>query len=105
MLKKIGLISLLIFCLIFSNLVFALDAICLNNNTLQYNRTYLICTNINPNGNWTNITEYEPCPYGCDNITFTCNPSTYQANIYNIGIVIVTIIAMVLIYKFGRSKK
>lgn len=72
--------------------------ICTDNETLFVNRSIKI------NGDINNTQEWIYCEYECDNITKSCNPSDYEASIYNFGILILAIVGFYLIYRFARSR-
>jgi hypothetical protein len=72
---------------------------CIDNQTLSHNITYLI--QIDQNESTINMYVTEPCEYGCDNSTMTCNtnPSnqyvTYAIILLIIGIIILVTIKVI----------
>jgi len=55
---------------------------CLDANNLD--------SGVSVGGAYTSIVEH--CEFGCDNITYTCNPSYLQQNAYFGGIVLVLVV-------------
>lgn len=79
---------LIIFCLFCSigKADIKINRTCIDNTTLQI---------IEPN-----VTEV--CAYGCDNVTNTCNPPSYQTDFFYFLIMLIIIIGFVMLYKFLR---
>jgi len=69
-------------------------SLCSDNNTLFINRTVVI------NAVANNSQEYVWCASGCDNITFVCNPTAYQQNLYNFAIVMGIFVFFALLIKW-----
>lgn len=68
---------------------------CSDNYTLStYNYTSI------EDGSVFSYNEY--CPNECDNVTYMCNPATYQQSMINIFIVIIVIVAVALVYRWSR---
>lgn len=42
------------------------------------------------------------CAYGCDNVTSSCSPAPYEANIWTLAIIIGIIIAIAALYRWSR---
>lgn len=70
--------------------------VCIDNKTLITNNTIII------NGNANNTVVYTACDNGCDNVTFACEPSTYEASLMNFGVMLLVIFGIGLIYRYGR---
>lgn len=75
--------------------------ICVDNTTLGHNITYQIT--IDQNRSFVNVWVTEPCEYGCDNVTMSCQ----QATITNYSIYFIVIIALLIgfgvLYKMFRG--
>lgn len=73
------------------------DRYCITNNTLMilYNYSY--------NGQTITLTNNKNCPYGCDNVTYSCNMNTFEMNMWFGLVAIGLIIAIgVIIRLWGR---
>jgi hypothetical protein len=66
---------------------------CSDDNTLRDTTT------ITFNAISYNITEDDLCAYGCDNVTFTCNPAPYVQDLLEISIIAMFFIALIIIGK------
>ena len=69
---------------------------CTDNTTLIKNITY------NDNGNSSFFEITDSCVNGCDNITASCSPAPYEANLMNMGLIIAIIVGIVLLWRYAR---
>jgi len=75
------------------------DTYCLNDITLVINRTLMTSDGVS----W--YATFPPCVFGCDNVTLSCNPPQYEANVFIMAIIIIIIIGCILVYRFARSRR
>jgi hypothetical protein len=70
---------------------------CSDNNTLTSQKV------INYNNQTYSFSEDVYCRNGCDNVTLSCNPEKYVANIGTFAVIIIVIVGIILLYsKYGR---
>jgi len=77
---------------------------CYDTITLLHNITYII--KIDNNQSTVLVNAYEPCEYGCDNSTNTCNVAPSQEyttyGLYLLGIIIAILLILILIKVLSR---
>lgn len=76
--------------------------ICTDNETLGHNVTYTIT--IDQNQSIVNVWVNEPCEFGCDNITQTCNPSPSNVN-FNFFIIFGSMAFIILLLVVIKQKR
>lgn len=95
-------VGLIIIAVLIMSLVEGAEIItysCYDNNTLLLikNATacYPDCETL-----FTNMTQY--CAYGCDNNTLSCSPPPTYSNLLYFGIIVLFIIILMIIAKWGK---
>jgi hypothetical protein len=68
--------------------------VCVDNATLGHNITYQIT--IDQNQSIVNVWEYEPCEFGCDSSTMSCNQSPINQYLL-VGVILLVIVIIILI--------